>query len=71
MGMLHILLTCNEVADELRIHPATVRRLTREGKLPFITLPGGSRRYRREIVEAILAGDEDLPSVSLQRRAAG
>jgi len=60
------LLRINEVAELLSIHPATLRRWDREGKLKTIRIgsrshPGrknkndiGDRRYRQEDVEKYL-----------------
>lgn len=54
MTPLPALLTTAEVAEELRVHQKTVRQWVDTGKLPAITLPGGTFRIRREDVEAIL-----------------
>lgn len=54
MTPLPALLTTSEVAETLRVHPKTVRQWAETGKLRSITLPGGTRRYPREAVEAIL-----------------
>jgi excisionase family DNA binding protein len=48
------LLSTNEVAARFGLHPDTVRRLTRAGKLPAIRLCR-CLRYRLEDVEAALA----------------
>lgn len=51
------LLTAKEAGEALGgISDETVNRWARQGKLACITLPGGQRRYRREVIEAILAG---------------
>jgi excisionase family DNA binding protein len=39
------LLTVTEVADWLGVSTKTVVRWTRNGKLPFVKLPGGRLRY--------------------------
>lgn len=50
------LLTSREVADEFRVHRATVLRWAREGIVPAIRLPGGKAiRFRRSDIEAALA----------------
>lgn len=54
-------LTTSEVARELFVDSATVRRWIADGKLPVITLPSGHFRVRREVVEAILAGTQPTP----------
>jgi excisionase family DNA binding protein len=53
------LLTTAEVADQFDVHPHTVRRWIKEGRLtPSVTLPSGRVRFTREDVEAILGGDQ-------------
>lgn len=53
------LLTIPEVADQFDVHPHTVRRWIKEGRLvPGVTLPSGRYRFRREDVEAILRGEQ-------------
>ncbi|MBU4479196.1 MAG: helix-turn-helix domain-containing protein [Candidatus Omnitrophica bacterium] len=39
--------TVDEVAEALKIHPYTVRRLCREGKLPCFKI-GGQWRFRKK-----------------------
>lgn len=51
------LMTPSEVADALRIDTVTLARWARNGDIESIQLPGGShRRYRRSVIDAILAG---------------
>jgi excisionase family DNA binding protein len=51
------LLTAKEAGEALGgISDETINRWARQGKLSCITLPGGQRRYRREVIDAILAG---------------
>lgn len=51
------LLTAGEVGKLLGgVSDETVNRWARQGKLSCITLPSGARRFRRETVDAILAG---------------
>ena len=50
------LMTVEELAQFLQIHPETARRLTREGKIPHLQV-GGAYRYDRELVSTRLAGD--------------
>lgn len=57
MTRLPALMTTSEVAEALRVHPKTVRQWADAGRLPAITLPGGTKRFRRESVEAILRGE--------------
>ena len=39
-----MLLTITEVARDLQVHPATVKRWIRDGHLLAVRLPGGSYR---------------------------
>lgn len=57
MEQLPVLLTVPEVAERLRLSDETVHRWAREGKLPFVPLPGGMKRFRREDIEAIERGE--------------
>lgn len=50
------LMTPAEVADALRIDTDSLARWARDGRIASITLPNGHRRYRKTVVEAILAG---------------
>ena len=58
------LMTTAEVADELRVHQKTVRQWAEAGRIPVITLPGGTLRFRREDVDSILAGSAPNPSAA-------
>ena len=49
------LLTCEEAAEYLRIHPRTVGRLLNEGKLPGVKV-GRQWRLRRADLDAHLSG---------------
>ena len=48
------LLTVEEVADELKLHPDTVRRYIREKKLRSIRLSNTAHRIRRSELERFL-----------------
>ncbi len=50
------LMTPDEVADLFRVDIQTVTRWARSGRIASVALPSGHRRYRRSVVEAILAG---------------
>ena len=51
------LLTAKEAGEALGgISDETINRWARTGKLACIRLPGGQYRYRREVIDAILAG---------------
>lgn len=51
------LLTAREAGEALGgVSDETVNRWARDGKLACITLPSGQRRFRRDVIEAILGG---------------
>lgn len=50
-GGKDIYLTPQEAAALLRVSPVTLRHWSLEGRLDFVTTPGGHRRYAREEVE--------------------
>lgn len=50
-------LTVEEMADELKLHPQTIRMWIRTGRLPAKKL-GRIYRLRRDDVDAVLAADE-------------
>jgi excisionase family DNA binding protein len=58
MEQLPVLMTTQEVAEHLRIHPATVRRWVSEGKLKAVDMPGRAHRYRREDIKALIAAEQ-------------
>jgi excisionase family DNA binding protein len=45
--------TVEEIAHLLRLHPYTIRRLCREGKVPAFKF-GGQWRFRKEEIEKYL-----------------
>lgn len=51
------MLAPREVAAMLRVDSKTVTRWARAGKLPCVLTPGGTRRYRRADIDAILRGE--------------
>jgi excisionase family DNA binding protein len=48
------LVVTREIAEAYRITESTVHRWRRQGKLPFIRLPGKGYRYRRDDVFRVL-----------------
>ena len=54
------LLQPGEVADTLGVDPKTLTRWANKGKIPCVRLPGGHRRYRKSVVDAILSGQYDF-----------
>ena len=52
------LLTAKQAGEALGgISDETVNRWARDGKLSCITLPSGQRRFRRDVINAILSGE--------------
>ena len=47
------ILTAEEIAEYLRIHPYTVRRLAREGKIPGSRI-GGQWRFKRKDIDSLV-----------------
>ena len=45
--------TIDEVAEALKLHPYTVRRLCREGKIPGVKF-GGQWRFHKKAIDNIL-----------------
>jgi excisionase family DNA binding protein len=43
-------LTVREVGDPLRVHPYTVYKLIREGKIPSFRTRDGDWRFRRDVI---------------------
>ena len=54
------ILTTNEVAEMLRLHPATVCKYAARGAIPCIQI-GSMYRFKKEIIEAWLSlkGEEN------------
>lgn len=50
------LFTAREVAAQMRVDPKTVTRWSKAGKLSSIRTPGGHRRFRRDVIDALLRG---------------
>lgn len=61
-----MLLTVREVAERLRLHPATVYRLARAGKLPSLRV-GRSIRFHADEIERV---SREAPSMPDQGAAA-
>lgn len=56
------LLTAPAVAALLSVTDETVRKWADDGKIAFIRLPSGARRFRRSDIEAILTGQTEAAS---------
>lgn len=48
------LLTPSEVAWRFAVDPKTVTRWAQTGKLPSIKTPGGHRRFRKSLIDALI-----------------
>ena len=59
MGKIPETYTVDEVAEALKIHPYTVRRLVREGKIPAFKV-GGQWRFRKDEINAWSKGKRKL-----------
>ena len=44
-----------DVARLLNVHPATVTRWSKSGRIPYITTPAGHRRYSASAIAKLLA----------------
>lgn len=53
------LLTPGEVAKRFRVDPKTATRWGKSGKIPSILTPGGHRRFRESVINAILDGSQE------------
>ena len=60
--------TPNEIAKILRIHPFTVTRLAREGKIPAFKV-GGIWRFRKDQFEQWIERNSSKPIASARKRA--
>lgn len=49
------MLTGKQLSKELELSVSTIRAYAREGRIPFVTTPGGHRRYELTKVRASLA----------------
>lgn len=48
--MVDKLLTTGQVADLFRVDAKTVTRWARDGKLPYLSTPGGHRRFSESLI---------------------
>jgi len=53
------LLTPSEAAELLHVAPTTIRHWAQNGRLPFITTPGGHRRFTRENILSLMSSSEE------------
>ena len=65
-------MTRQQTADYLQLHPDTVSRLTKAGKIPCIQLTTGERRWYRDQVDRALRRDVpgNMPDKTVPRRTA-
>jgi excisionase family DNA binding protein len=53
------LLTPSEAAELLHVAPTTIRHWAQNGRLSFITTPGGHRRFTRENILSLMSPSEE------------
>jgi excisionase family DNA binding protein len=46
-------LTPRQVAARFAVDPKTVTRWAKTGRLPIVMTPGGHRRYRKSVIDAM------------------
>jgi excisionase family DNA binding protein len=63
-------LTVDEVATYLKVSTGTVRKLAKVGELPYFTI-GGSVRFSRRRLAAILKGKEPTQPLRTPRKIVG
>lgn len=54
------LIGISEAAELLGVHQETLRNWEEDGSLPAVKTPGGHRRYRRDKIEAMVAGKQPM-----------
>jgi excisionase family DNA binding protein len=59
------LLVSREVMAAARISRRTLDRWVEDGKLAVIRIDGGQRRYRRDVVEALIGTPVHVPAVEV------
>lgn len=52
------LLTCDELAEALKLRPATIRRWTYARRIPAVRIGARAVRYRLRDVERVILRDE-------------
>lgn len=62
MTQLPELMTVAEVAEAFRTTDESVHRWCRQGFLPYLPLPSGTKRFYRTDIEAILAAKKTVPA---------
>lgn len=56
------LLTVEELARLINVHPQTIYKLIYNKRIPFIKKPGVGYRFRREDIERWLVEDTSMPA---------
>ena len=56
------LLTPAEVAVLFRVDKRTIGEWARAGRVTSVRTPGGHRRYRESVINALLAEEEGIPA---------
>jgi excisionase family DNA binding protein len=57
-------LTASQAAALLQVSPKTVARWAKEGKLPYLRILGGHRRYPDDKIRALVAAHTEEPATS-------
>jgi len=57
------LLTRDEVADLLHVHPVTVSTMVRQGRLRAVKIGGRALRIPAGVVAAFIAGGDEPPAI--------
>jgi len=56
------LLTVEDIAELIHVHPQTIYKLIYNKRIPFIKKPGIGYRFRREDIERWLVEDISMPA---------
>jgi excisionase family DNA binding protein len=56
---MHKLMTPDEVAELLRLHPRTIKRKANDGVIPSLRLPNGQVRFVREKIYKLIGLEND------------
>jgi excisionase family DNA binding protein len=63
MTTAHEVLTLKELCDLLRIHPSTIYKLLREGRIPSFRI-GSEWRFRRDVILRWMAEKSESPQTT-------
>jgi excisionase family DNA binding protein len=63
MATVHEVLTLKELCDLLRVHPSTIYKLLREGRIPSFRI-GSEWRFRRDVILRWMAEKSERPQTT-------